>query len=77
MKLFTSILLTEAFVASAFLPIVSNRHHHHRFLSALEPTAVESSAASEILLDEIAHKLRLQVYDDTTGVYGFESKDPL
>mmetsp|Transcript_18407 Transcript_18407/g.37066 ORF Transcript_18407/g.37066 Transcript_18407/m.37066 type:complete len:381 (+) Transcript_18407:19-1161(+) len=27
-------------------------------------------------LDSIAHKLRLQVYDVDTGVYGLESKDP-
>lgn len=28
------------------------------------------------VLDTIAHKLRLQVYDVDTGVYGLESKDP-
>jgi ferredoxin/uncharacterized FlaG/YvyC family protein len=28
-------------------------------------------------LETIAHKLRLQVYDVDTGVYGFDSKDPL
>mmetsp|Transcript_39300 Transcript_39300/g.95040 ORF Transcript_39300/g.95040 Transcript_39300/m.95040 type:complete len:333 (+) Transcript_39300:176-1174(+) len=27
-------------------------------------------------LDTVAHKLRLQVYDLDSGVYGFESKDP-
>jgi ferredoxin len=27
-------------------------------------------------LETVAHKLRLQVYDLDTGVYGFESKDP-
>jgi len=37
--------------------------------------AVESNVESQ--LDEIAHKIRLHVYDVDTGVYGVESKDPL
>jgi hypothetical protein len=39
--------------------------------------ATETEANIESQLDEIAHKLRLNVYDVNTGVYGIESKDPL
>jgi hypothetical protein len=85
MKLTLTILLTAAtsavVVVSAFLPLASNRnHHHHRsgtILRAETTTVATTTESEELLLDKIAHKLRLQVYDDTTGVYGFESKDPL
>jgi hypothetical protein len=39
--------------------------------------ATETEPNIESQLDEIAHKLRLNVYDVNTGVYGIESKDPL
>ena len=46
----------------------------HRSLTAALK-AVDANVESQ--LDDIAHKLRLNVYDVNTGVYGIESKDPL
>lgn len=43
----------------------------------LKATAQDVESDVESQLDEIAHKLRLNVYDVDTGVYGVESRDPL
>lgn len=80
--LLTTAATSAVAVASAFLPHASNRHHHLFHGTGLgaettTTTATKATESEDLLLDKIAHKLRLQVYDHTTGVYGFESKDPL
>jgi hypothetical protein len=56
-------------VANAFVinPSITTR----RAPAVLKATEIENQ------LDEIAHKVRLNVYDVDTSVYGIESKDPL
>jgi hypothetical protein len=44
------------------------------YFSALHSTSMDQDMTE--WLDTVAHKLRLQVYDLDSGVYGFESKDP-
>ena len=70
--LFTTLLAAKA---SAFL---SPSHHRSGWVSVVtNAIAGDIDAMAEQRLDDIAKRLKLQVYDDTTGVYGFESKDPL
>jgi ferredoxin len=57
--------------AGAFLPHSSRFRHP---TSALPSTSTDQDVTD--WLDTVAHKLRLQVYDLDSGVYGFESKDP-
>ena len=83
------LLVTLLPMASAFLPAqrpIGNNPVSLR--SKIEDTFIDpgtSSAANQdrvqlseddAWLDTVAHKLRLQVYDLDSGVYGFESKDP-
>lgn len=51
-------------------PLIATRH---RIVSHSTATSHEEELNQK--LDDIAHKLKLQIYDVTTGVYGFESKD--
>jgi hypothetical protein len=44
---------------------------------ATKAIAGDIDSMAEQRLDDIAKRLKLQVYDPDTGVYGFESKDPL
>ena len=63
-----------AATANAFAPFSVSRP----FSTALHQASSRVTDKAKVMdkLDEIAHKLRLQVYDVDTGVYGFESKDP-
>jgi len=60
-------------VANAF--VVNNKPTLTRHRVYRATPQVESEVESE--LDAIAHKIRLNVYDVDTGVYGVESKDRL
>jgi len=66
--------LLAATPAPAFL---APSPHRHAPAAALKAIAGDIDAMAEQRLDEIAAKLKLQCYDPDTGVYGFESKDPL
>ena len=64
--------------ASAFLapsPLLGRRVNNN--VAITKAIAGDIDAMAEERLDEIASRLKLQVYDVDTGVYGLDSKDPL
>jgi ferredoxin len=74
MKTFRFVLFPAIFflhATGAFTPRATNARPS---FSALQPTSMDQDVTE--WLDTVAHKLRLQVYDLDSGVYGFESKDP-
>jgi hypothetical protein len=77
MKLFILVLPTLlAANASAFVAPLT--YHRPGWVNvATKAIAGDVDAMAEQRLDDIAKRLKLQVYDTDTGVYGFESKDPL
>jgi hypothetical protein len=77
MKLLILVLPTLlAANASAFVTPSTNRRPGWVNV-ATKVIAGDVDAMAEQRLDDIARRLKLQVYDTDTGVYGFESKDPL
>jgi hypothetical protein len=78
MKLFILVLPTLlAANASAFVSTPSTYRRPGWVNVATKAIAGDVDSMAEQRLDEIAKRLKLQVYDINTGVYGFESKDPL
>jgi hypothetical protein len=77
MKLLILVLPTLlAANASAFVTPLT--YHRPGWVNvATKAIAGDVDAMAEQRLDDIAKRLKLQVYDTDTGVYGFESKDPL
>jgi hypothetical protein len=77
MKLFILVLQTLlAANASAFVSPSTYRRSGWVTVAA-EAIAWDIDSMAEQRLDDIAKRLKLQVYDLSTGVYGFESTDPL
>ena len=62
--------------ATAFTPLLLAKHC--RLTTSSLKQASDKTVTEDVTdkLNHIAHKLRLQVYDADTGVYGIESKDP-
>jgi hypothetical protein len=77
MKLFILVLPTLlAANASAF--VTPSTYRRPGWVNvATKAIAGDVDSMAEQRLDDIAKRLKLQVYDANTGVYGFESKDPL
>jgi hypothetical protein len=77
MKLFILVLpILLAANASAFVTTSTSRRPGWVNV-ATKAIAGDVDSMAEQRLDDIAKRLKLQVYDVNTGVYGFESKDPL
>lgn len=82
MKIISAIIpILLSTLATGFVPVslpAIRTSTKSRFQTVLK--TYESTVTEEVLnhkLEGIAKKLRLQVYDVSTGVYGFESTDPL
>jgi hypothetical protein len=77
MKLF--ILVLSSFLAanaSAFVTPSTYRYPGSVNV-ATKAIAGDVDSMAEQRLDDIAKRLKLQVFDASTGVYGFDSRDPL
>ena len=73
MKLF--LLFSSLLTVHSFIPHTPTFVRHA--VVATKAIAGDIDASAEQRLDEIASKLKLQVYDVDTSVYGIDSKDPL
>jgi len=69
-ELLVFLLLSSTTRGFVVLPSVSTRRHA---VDRLHMSLMTESLENQ--LDAIGHKLKLQVYDATTGVFGIESKD--
>jgi hypothetical protein len=85
MRVLIAFLCALVSSTTAFHPSIQ---HSNRWVGWKSPTTTREGLQATLLtaedeqklnqeLETIAHKLRLQVYDVDTGVYGFDSKDPL